>query len=186
MQKYLFLFLFVSYQTVADWHVNNANSAIHFLSTKQSHITEIHTVQSFSGSLQSDGTFSLNIDLASVETGIEIRNKRMREWLFDLSNHRFAKLEGQLTQSLSAINPGMVMEFEGTLTLNGKQQKVDGKARIAALDNNGLVVSLTSPLLIQTNQFDLVAGIEKLREIAGLKSISYVVPVTATLFLDKQ
>lgn len=185
MRKYLFLLFFISNQLLADWVVDESNSQISFLSTKQTHITEVHSIPKFSGNLGQDGHFNLTLDLASVETGIDIRNERMREWLFDLSNHRYATLEGKLASAVHNTD-NQPVEFEGTLILNGEQQRVDGVVTLIKTDDELLVASLSQPLIILTNKFKLTNGVEKLREIAGLKSISYAVPVTATLVMTKE
>lgn len=41
------------------------------------------------------------------------------------------------------------------------------------------------PIIVNANEFDLVAGIDKLREIAGLSSISQAVPVSFVLTLTQ-
>jgi hypothetical protein len=40
------------------------------------------------------------------------------------------------------------------------------------------MVAATKPLIVDATKFGLSDGIEKLREIAGLSSISHAVPVT--------
>jgi len=45
------------------------------------------------------------------------------------------------------------------------------------------VVSSLAPVIVQANEFGLVAGVEKLKELAGLPSISLAVPVSFVLTL---
>lgn len=183
MKKFLFFFLILSFQALAQWNVVPETSQLQFLSTKQNHITEVHSVQTFSGVLAENGEFSLQVDLASIDTGIEIRDKRMREILFDLSAHRFVNLKGVLDKKIKDLRNFETVNFNADLELNGTSQKVDGKITVIKTPEGALAFSLSSPLIVMASKFELTAGIEKLREIAGLKSIGYAVPVTGTFYL---
>ena len=44
-----------------------------------------------------------------------------------------------------------------------------------------ITISTITPMLIDAESFKLIAGINKLKEIAGLKSITRTVPLTFTL-----
>jgi hypothetical protein len=56
----------------------------------------------------------------------------------------------------------------------------------AKLDNATVMVASTQPLVIDAAKFGLSDGVEKLREIAGLDSISNAVPVTFVMtFVDQ-
>ena len=44
-----------------------------------------------------------------------------------------------------------------------------------------ITVNSITPMIIDADSFNLVAGINKLKEIAGLKSITYTVPLTFNL-----
>lgn len=47
------------------------------------------------------------------------------------------------------------------------------------------MVSSFQPIIINANEFGLVAGVDKLRDIAGLSSISQAVPVSFVLTLTQ-
>ena len=68
----------------AAWQLVNESSQLNFISTKASHIAEPHTFDLLSGSIADTGRVQLNIDLASVATGIDIRNERMQTMLFNV------------------------------------------------------------------------------------------------------
>ncbi|PTB84602.1 YceI family protein, partial [Pseudidiomarina aestuarii] len=54
---------------------------------------------------------------------------------------------------------------------------------VTRLDADELLVTTTSPVLINANTFKFSAGVEQLRTIAGLNSIDLVVPVTFSVQL---
>lgn len=48
------------------------------------------------------------------------------------------------------------------------------------------MVTSAQPVIINATDYGLTDGINKLRDLAGLPSISYAVPVTFTLHLNAQ
>ena len=184
MKKSLIIFSFLSFTCFADWQVQPENSAINFVSTKQSHIREVHQIQSFDVSVQDEKQVSLKLDLSSVESGIPIRNERMREMLFDVSNFRYATLTFQLPTSLNTITKATRYEISAQLQLKGKQAPVQLDILLSP-GNEQITATLLKPVIVSAQQFGLEQGVEALRKIAGLTSIGYSVPVNATILLKK-
>ena len=69
------------------------------------------------------------------------------------------------------------MAAEGQLTLHGQSQTLTLSMMVGRLDADTLMVAGTEPLLIEASKFGLSEGVEKLRALAGLPSISEAVPV---------
>ena len=68
----------------AAWTLNGDDSTLSFISTKAVNVAEIHKFTTLSGGVDDTGNVTgISIALASVDTGIEIRDDRMREMLFD-------------------------------------------------------------------------------------------------------
>jgi polyisoprenoid-binding protein YceI len=163
----------------ADW-VLQSPSSVNFLTTKNTHVTEVHNFKIFDGAINSSGAATLNIDLGSVDTHIDIRNKRMLEYLFEVSRFTTARFEADIPTSIfKQVTSGSPVKFElqGTISLHG--EKVATRCHVIVRENNDNTVSVTAttPILIDANDFKLVSGINKLQELAGLKSISHTVPV---------
>jgi polyisoprenoid-binding protein YceI len=170
----------------ADWVVNNDQSGVAFVSTKAGNVAEVHRFRDLTGRLANDGAFTLDIVLDSVDTGIEIRDERMRELLFQTERYPRARLSAQLDmKQLQAIGPGELgtLTAEAELNLHGQRATLTVAAAVVHLEDGSLLVSSEEPLVITASQFDLLAGIERLRDIAGLPSISPAVPVTFRLTL---
>ena len=71
------------------WLLNTADSNLSYVSIKKDHVAELNhfsrnedNVIPLSGSIKSDGTALLKIDLNSVESAIDIRNSRLLSFLF--------------------------------------------------------------------------------------------------------
>jgi polyisoprenoid-binding protein YceI len=170
--------------SAAQWQLAGAPSSLYFLSIKKGSVAETHHFDRLSGSY-ADGTGHLTIDLTSVETGIDIRDKRMREQLFEVG--RFAEATVTLEvddQRIAALEPGrhVTLDTTATLSLHGQDQELDTLLDVTRLADDTLLVRNLKPVVIDAGAFNLAAGVEKLREIAGLSAISPAVPAQFTLY----
>lgn len=175
----------LSVVTNAYWVVDQTQSSINFLSTKKEHVTEVHSFESFTGGISDSGIANIEIDLSSVKTGIEIRDKRMMEHLFNVAMFSTAKLSANVpVELLTRIKKGdaITQVMKGNIDLHGIKQELSATVKFVNT-SSGLHVSSVEPLLISAKQFSLVEGVETLRKLANLSSISYTVPVTFSLLL---
>ena len=177
------LFLF-STSAFSDWNLVNEESRINFISIKASDIAEIHTFKDLSGSVKNSGESEVIINLASLETLIPIRNERMANLLFETKIYPTAtfKLEVDLqTILLTEVGKSLDVTYRGILELKSKQFSLPIKLSVTRLGDKSFSVKSSEPLLLNANRLGLSAGIESLRVIAGLPSISKSVPVTFSL-----
>lgn len=172
---------------MADLKLDNDRSSIAFTSTKNGTVTEVNNFGRLSGSVNETGVANISIDLVSVATGIDLRDERLREFLFQTSEFGKAVFTADVSEVLMSVkkNSSKIYEIPGKLTLHGKQQNVVANVLVSR-GKKMWVVSTTEPILIKADDFDLGAGVEKLRELAGLNTISKIVPVSFVLsFNDK-
>ncbi len=174
-------FALLSGTAMADWVLDNTQSALYFVSIKSDHIAEIHTFKTLSGAITKAGQGSLNIDLASVSTNIDIRDQRMREQLFD--TQQFATASVSVDLSKTGVKPG-IQTVNVTLDLHGVKKEIPATVAITEVGNT-VQVSTVAPIVLNAADFDLAAGVTALREIAELPSISNAVPVTFFLSFVK-
>lgn len=172
----------------ANWAVSQSESAISFVSIKKQHIAEVHHFNAFEGTLTKNGKFDLSISLASVDTGIAIRDLRMKTFLFDVSNFAKAKITADVSNlalDSLAVGASVGNQIAANLTIGGiaKPQVVD--VMITRTSADSFVVTSTKPLIIKASDYLLIGGINKLRELAKLSSISHSVPLSFTLTLRK-
>jgi polyisoprenoid-binding protein YceI len=177
------LALTLSSLSLADWTLQQPSS-IHFLTSKNTHITEIHSFKKFEGSINTQGLAKLSIDLSSVDTRIAIRNERMQEHLFETSIFSQATFEAEIpTDLLAQVSAGQQTEFElkGKISLHGEQAEVYCQVMISPNTDKTITVSSITPMVIEADSFNLITGINKLQQLAGLKSITHTVPLTFNL-----
>lgn len=179
----------LSLPVMANWQLDNQSSNLSFVTTKAEHIAEVHKFKKLSGSLDDQGNISFEIDLASVDTLVSIRDERMQKYLFETVKFPTLTFSSQVNQSLlkaMKVGDSQSMTIAGKLSLHGQQQAVNSELMVTKLSNQNLLVTSIKPIIIQANQFDLVKGVDKLRELVGLASISYAVPVTFSLQFKAQ
>lgn len=171
----------------ADWKLDADQTSLHFLSTKNAQVTEVHQFTSLTGSVNDSGELTVNIDLSSVDTGIDIRNTRMQEMLFNVSEFASATFESTIPKAMLSGKAGDVQlgPVEGMLSLHGMAAPVTFHIAVSHIDDNTISVSTTQPSLLSVSDFGLENGVESLREIAGLKSITTTIPVTFTATFKK-
>lgn len=171
-----------SQQTLASWHLDPLQSELHFITVKNSAITEVHSFRTISGMVNEQGMAVVDIDLASVNTHIEIRDERIKDMLFNVVNYPEASLSAQVDlKALNTMKVGdiKIMPLKIDLSLHDHQQQIDTKVSVSALSDGAFQVNTLEPIVIDINTFDLGEGVKALQDVAKLDSIATSIPVTA-------
>jgi len=166
---------------LAGWSLDPARSHLAFVSVKAKDIGEVHSFTEMAGTIGDDGQVQVSLMLDSVETLIPVRNERMREFLFQTTDYKDATLTAKVDPAIIAgMKPGDIADVtaEGILSLHGRQQPMIINMQAAKVGDDKVMVASTKPLIVDAAKFGMGEGVEKLREIAGLESISNAVPVT--------
>jgi len=190
LTKVLFPTLALTFNTMSayavDWVVDSQQSQLNFISTKKISIAEIHEFKHLQGNYDSEGKFELDIDLSSVDTHNEVRDGRMKEFLFDVSTFTTAKITAQIApEDIDAIAQGASQRFtiDAMLDLHGVTKPLSLDVIVTRLVGAKLSVVSVKPVIISADDYALESGINKLMELAALPSISHAVPVSFYLTL---
>ena len=173
----------------AGWVLDNDASQLNFISIKADHKAESHTFGELSGRVSDGGEVTFMIMLDSVNTGIDIRNERMRDLLFDTSKYTSAKILAQINiGEVEALASGdsLTTNVEASLDLAGKESTINAELKVFRLNPETIVVTTNQPILLNGENLGLIQGIEKLRDVAGLPSISFAVPVDFSLVFSAE
>jgi polyisoprenoid-binding protein YceI len=174
----------------ADWALDGAASSFYYVTSKAAAISEVNTFSGLSGAIADDGTATLKIDLASVNTAIEIRDQRMREIAFRVSEFPSAEVSVKVdTAALDAMAPGTLAArstYTASVSLHGVTKELSADLQLVKLDADTVLVQLARPLLVAAGDFGLAEGVEELRTIANLPSINPQVVVDFSLVYNKR
>ncbi|WP_249311495.1 YceI family protein [Pseudoalteromonas ruthenica] len=177
-----------STSALAAWQVDNNHSRVNFVSVKNNAIAENHFFKDVSGSVDESGMFKLAIDLNSVETQIPIRNERMQKFLFNTVEFPAMEVTANVSELIAQAKDTGVAQgnVQAQLALHGKTKAQQMAVSVVASRAGDLVVSSMMPVLVSPADFALQPGIDKLKSLAGLDSITRAVPVSFVLTLNEQ
>ncbi len=180
--------ILLSAPAIAGWNLDPQRSHLAFITIKAKDIAEVHSFTVMEGGIADDGQVQVALMLDSVETLVPIRNERMREVLFDTTDYKDATLTAKIDPALvndMAVGEIRVIEAEGSLSLHGQTQPMTLQVQAAKVADDSLMVASSKPLVVDAAKFGMSDGVEKLREIAGLDSISNAVPVSFVMTFVK-
>ena len=176
------------------WTLDPENSELNFVTVKAGDIAEAHSFGKLSGSISgkkagqsataSDAEVEVDVHLDSVETNIPIRNERMREFLFETTKYPVASVHGDfpIEKYLQVpVGGSMTNSLELMLELHGQQTPITAEVLALRVGEDRYMVTTTKPIIINASSVGLVAGIDKLQQLASLPSISKAVPVSFVL-----
>jgi len=172
----------------ARWLLNNTKSVLNFVSVKNTDVAETFTFGQLQGTVSSSGQATMTIPLASILTGIDIRNTRMQSMLFEsnyLPNLHFTTQLDLAAIDAMAAGSTSTLSLTGSLILHGVIKPLAFDALVIKHANNSVSFSPRKPIVINSTDFDLNAGIELLRVTAGATTIGEKVPVYFKMFLTK-
>ncbi|BDI60033.1 YceI family protein [Qipengyuania nanhaisediminis] len=170
--------------TQDSWIVDSAASRVEYVSVKAGDVVEANHFEAVSGSVAPGGEARIAIDLASVSTGIDIRDERMRGIFFDTASYPEALVTAQVDPAaLAALGPGdsRTMTLDGTLAIKGVAAPFQAPVKVSRTGADTVLVESTAPVIVDAADLELASGLARLQQIAGLPSISPLVPVTFSL-----
>ncbi len=173
---------------LGNWKLLEGESDIAFVTVKNSAIAESHTFERFSGTVTNAGVASVQIDLASVQTQIPIRNERMGTMLFNIE--KFPQLDINATLDVTKIakmeeGASIHMSLPAEITLHGAEAGLPLPVVVTRLSSQRYQVVTSKPVIVYASQFEVAAGVEALRMIANLTTITPAVPVTFSLIFEQ-
>lgn len=167
----------------ADWVLKDAD--IVFSSTKTdtqgNDITESGNLTQYSALFNKQGQLRLEINLNGVDTGILIRNQRIKDWLFEVNDFETATITAQLDAeqiNQLALNQSIQLSQPITLEFHGIKTNMTANLSVTRTQPNVLLVKTTEPIFIKIDDFGLMGGLKKLTDVMMLAKIGSDIPVT--------
>ncbi|MBQ4875701.1 DUF1592 domain-containing protein [Pseudoalteromonas luteoviolacea] len=169
------------------WQLDSTASLLSYVSVKKEHVAELNQfvtqnneAPALSGSIDADGNVKLAVDLSTISTGVDIRNSRILDLLFETDLLPVAYFSAQIdTALLSNLEIGQpaIQNVTGEMSLHGINHQMTLDVLVVKLASGKVNVSTVSPMIIDSKSFEMDYGIEALRVVANLSSIGESVPV---------
>ena len=179
----LALLAFGTQDQAASWQARSAE--IDFLSIKvnqqKGSVTEESNFSSSTARLAEDGAFTMDIDLNSVSTNVELRDQRLRDWVFETARFARATISGKVDiAAVDKLAVGQAIRLEQPLKLeiHGTTTDIDAELNVHRVAEDRIVVSTLKPVILDIKELGMTEGIGKLVEVMGLLSIVEQVPVS--------
>ncbi|WP_086982484.1 YceI family protein [Vibrio aphrogenes] len=171
-----------SQPSLAAWHLDPKLSQVHFITVKNSTIAEVNQFKTITGIINDQGAAVVDIDLASVDTKVDIRDQRIKEKLFNVLHYPEASLSAQIDMKpLQQMKLGeqKIVPLNAVLSLHDQQQSIQTHVSVVAIEDGSFSINTLEPILINADLFGMSDGIKALQNIANLEVISPIIPVTA-------
>ena len=167
------LIAFASQAGAASWQADNAD--IDFLSIKVNQkkrsVTEESNFTASTARLEADGSFTLNVDLKSVKTSVDLRDERLRDWVFETGKFGTATITGKVDMATIDKQPLK-------LDLHGSKADIDATLSVYRRTADIIDVQTVNPVILNTQELGLGEGVNKLIDVMGLLTIADQVPVS--------
>lgn len=170
------------------WEVDSEASELSYVSIKQGEIAETNTFETVTGTVQGNGEATVEIDLASVSTGVDIRNERMRDIFFSVADNPKATVTATVdpaTFEALAVGESADTTLDGTLSLAGVEAPFQAEVSVTRAGPDRVIAVTDKPVIIEAGRFELADELAELQELAGLDSITPVVPVTFSITFQR-
>jgi OOP family OmpA-OmpF porin len=156
------------------WTLDPASSTLTYQSIKNNAVVETNTIRNISGEIAPSGAAKISFDLNSVDTGVDLRNVRMRFLFFETFKFPTAELTATLDPAAFAelatkrrINATVPYR----LSLHGIEKDMTADVVVTAITDTTVSVASRSPVTVNVADFDLAQGVEKLKQAANVGSI---------------
>ena len=178
----------------AAWRVDGGQSTFSFTTTKAAKpgaavLQEVQSFRQIDGSVGDDGKLVFDVELASVETNIGLRNERLKDMLFKVADHPRAVFTGAVDMGrVQALRVGasVDMDVSGELAISGEARPLTASLRVVKLADGALSVGTRVPIVVNLKDYGLQDEVEALRVLMNLDVLASAAPVSFTVMLKPQ
>jgi OOP family OmpA-OmpF porin len=166
----------------ANWTLDPTASALTYQSVKKNTIVETNKIRNIAGTLTSSGDAKVTFDLNSVDTGVDLRNVRMRFLFFETfkfpSAEVTAKVDPAAFADLAAVRrKKAVLPFR--LSLHGVEKDLSANIVVTMITDSTVSVASEAPVAVHVEDFGLLPNVDKLQQAANVTNI---VPTASVSF----
>jgi OOP family OmpA-OmpF porin len=169
-----------------EWQLNLDRSYLYLQSVKNKSIFETHGFEHMEGRIEPDGQAQLTLDLASFDTGIDLRNVRMGFLFFETFKFPNAIIQAQLDKTKLTdllTKTSMTYPLDFTIELHGIKKEYTSDVIITRVADSAVSIAATKPIIVPAEDFGILENVAKLENAAGVV-ISPVASVTFELVFE--
>jgi OOP family OmpA-OmpF porin len=165
-----------------NWTLDPTASVLTYQSVKKNTIVETNKIRNIAGSLTSAGAARITFDLNSVDTGVDLRNVRMRFLFFETFKYPSAEVTAKIDPAAFADlatkrRVKTVLPFR--LNLHGVDKDLEARVVVTMISDNMVSVASEAPVAVHVEDFGLLPNVDKLQQAANVTNI---VPTASVSF----
>lgn len=164
-----------------QWQAEDVD--VSFLTTKvtagNATVTELNTFDDARATVNFNGKLDAVVDLSSVNSGIEVRDQRLVDNVFNSAKGLALLISGKVDLSeidQLKVGQSLVLQQPLHLTFGGQEIDVTAELLVVRLADNRLSVTSLKPIILDLTLFGVHQGVNKLTELAKLNTIALQVP----------
>lgn len=156
------------------WVLDPAASVLTYQSVKKNTIVETNTIRNIHGRIEPDGTAKVEFDLDSVDTGVDLRNVRMRFLFFETFKFPTATVTLKVDPAEFADlakRRRLTVPLTFTLNIHGVDKELKSDAIVTMLTDTSVSIASKAPVIVKVEDFGLLPNIAKLEQAANVTNI---------------
>ncbi|MER8373613.1 OmpA family protein [Mesorhizobium sp. M1406] len=165
-----------------NWTLDPTASVITYQSVKKNTIVETNKIRNITGTLSSAGDAKVTFDLNSVDTGVDLRNVRMRFLFFETFKYPTAELTAKVDPAAFAdlaTKRRVKSTLPFRLNLHGVDKDLEASIVVTMISDNMVSVASEAPVAVHVEDFGLLPNVDKLQQAANVTNI---VPTASVSF----
>lgn len=165
-----------------NWALDPVSSTLTYQSVKKNTIVETNKIRNIGGTLSPEGDARVTFDLNSVDTGVDLRNVRMRFLFFETFKYPTAELTAKVDPAAFAdlaAKRRMTARLPFRLSLHGVDKDLEANVVVTMITDRMVSVASESPVAVHVEDFGLLPNVEKLEQAANVTNI---VPTASVSF----
>lgn len=156
------------------WVLQADASSLNFQSIKNLTKVESSQFANIGGAILPDGRAEIQVDLDSVDTKVDLRNVRMRFFLFETFIYPTANITAQINlddlADLEEVRRKKIT-LPVRMSLHGVEKDIAAEVAVTLMSDDLVSVASTTPISIATALFGLTDGVARLEEAAEVSII---------------
>lgn len=164
------------------WQLDPDNSTLTFQSVKKGTVVETSKFAKLEGTIAKDGAAEVKVMLDSVDTGVDLRNVRMRFLFFETYKTPVATITTKVDPDILADlqqSHRLRRDLDYKVSLHGVEKDYKSPVVVTMIDDNSVSVASAAPVIIPVADFNLAENITKLEQAVGNITIT---PTTSVSF----
>jgi OmpA-OmpF porin, OOP family len=153
-----------------DWVLDPGRSHVYMQTEKLDAVIERHQFTHVEGGVSRDGSATIKVDLGTIDTGVDLRNVRMRFLLFETFRFPLAEITTRLDKSkLQGLTGRSPVRYPLVLSVNmhGIANQIETFVWITRTSETTVSVTSIDPIVVSAESFGFTRNVGKLSDAMG-------------------